>query len=50
VILLQAAQWLAVEEKIARAVAARRAWQEQMRREWEQFIRESVTTNTLRPG
>lgn len=37
VIFLQVNQWLAVEEKIGRAVAVRRSWREQMRREWEQL-------------
>ncbi len=48
VILLQTAQWLAVEEKIDRAVAVRRTWRDQMRREWEQLTAAPITTNTPR--
>jgi integrase len=48
VILLQVAQWLAVEEKIDRVVAVRRTWREQMRREWEQLTSTRITSEAPR--
>src|SRR5690606_21963270 len=48
VILLQVAQWLAVEERIDRAVAVRRTWREQMRREWEQLTSTRIAIKTPR--
>jgi hypothetical protein len=48
VILLQVAQWLAVEERIDRAVAVRRTWREQMRREWEQLTSSRIGSHTPR--
>ncbi len=48
VILLQVAQWLAVEVRIDRAVAVRRTWREQMRREWEQLTSTRISSNTPR--
>jgi integrase len=48
VILLQVAQWLAVEEKIDRAVPVRRTWREQMRREWEQITSNRIASRTPR--
>lgn len=48
VILLQVDQWLAVEERIDRAVAVRRTWREQMRREWEQLTATKIRSRTPR--
>jgi integrase len=48
VILLQVSQWLAVEERIDRAVAVRRTWREQMRREWAQLTAAPIATSTPR--
>jgi hypothetical protein len=48
VILLQVSQWLAVEEKIDRAVAVRRTWREQMRREWEQLTGTHINSDAPR--
>lgn len=48
VILLQVAQWLAVEEKIERPVVVKTTWREQMRREWEQLTGTRITRSTPR--
>lgn len=48
VLFLQVNQWLAVEEKIGRAVAVRKSWREQMRREWEQLTASRITRRAPR--
>jgi integrase len=48
VILLQVAQWLAVEERIDRPLVVRKTWREQMRREWEQLTATRITRSTPR--
>jgi hypothetical protein len=48
VILMQVAQWLAVEEQTSRAVAVKRTWREQMRREWEQLTTKRIVRRAPR--
>lgn len=48
VILLQVAQWLAVEERIERLVVVKKTRREQMRREWEQLTGSRIAGSTPR--
>lgn len=48
VVLLQVSQWLAAEERITRAVVIKKAWREQLRREWEQYTSSRITKSTPR--
>lgn len=48
VILLQVSNWLFLEEKIERAVPARKTWREQMRREWKQLTSAPIVQKDLR--
>lgn len=48
VVLLQVSQWLAAEERIPRAIVMKKAWREQLRREWEQFTASRITKSTPR--
>jgi integrase len=48
VVLLQISGWLAAEERIARPLAMKKTWREQLRREWEQFTSSRITRSTPR--
>lgn len=48
VVLLQVSQWLAAEERITRAILIKKAWREQLRREWEQYTSSRITKSTPR--
>src|SRR5205814_1802669 len=48
VVLLQVSQWLAAEERITRPLVMKKAWREQLRREWEQFTASRITKSTPR--
>lgn len=48
VVLLQVSQWLAAEERVTRAVVIKKAWREQLRREWEQYTSSRITKSTPR--
>ena len=48
VVLSQVSQWLAAEERITRALVIKKAWREQLRREWEQYTSSRITKSTPR--
>ena len=48
VTLLQVSQWLASEERIASGLVLKKAWREQLRREWEQYTASRITKSTPR--
>jgi hypothetical protein len=48
VLLLQVSQWLAAEERISRAIVMKKAWREQLRREWEQYTGSRISKSTPR--
>ena len=48
VILFQVSQWLAGEERIARALVLKKGWRDQLRREWEQLTASRITRSTPR--
>jgi hypothetical protein len=48
VVLLQVSQWLAAEERISRAIVMKKAWREQLRREWEQYTASRIAKSTPR--
>jgi hypothetical protein len=48
VVLLQVSQWLAAEERIARPLVMKKAWRDQLRREWEQYTASRITKSTPR--
>ena len=48
VVLLQVSQWLAAEERVMRAVVIKKAWREQLRREWEQYTASRIAKSTPR--
>lgn len=48
VVLIQVSQWLAGEERIARALVMKKGWRDQLRREWEQYTGSRITKSTPR--
>ncbi len=48
VTLLQVSQWLASEERITSGLVLKKAWREQLRREWEQYTASRITKSTPR--
>lgn len=48
VVLYQVSQWLAGEEKIARALVLKKGWRDQLRREWEQLTASRIARSTPR--
>lgn len=46
--LLQTSLWLAAEERIARAIVTKKAWREQLQREWEQLTSTRIVRSTPR--